>query len=41
MTSLTTSVQGVARNFQVFDALNFIAELTQHIPEPELTHRFC
>ena len=25
---------GVARNFQVFDALDFIAELTQHIPDP-------
>jgi hypothetical protein len=25
---------GVARNFQVFEALDFIAELTQHIPEP-------
>ncbi|MHC5008281.1 MAG: transposase, partial [Planctomycetota bacterium] len=25
---------GVARNFQVFDPLDFIAELTQHIPEP-------
>ncbi len=24
----------VARNFQVFDALDFIAELTQHIPDP-------
>ena len=24
---------GVARNFQVFDALDFIAELTQHIPD--------
>ena len=24
---------GVARNFQVFDPLDFIAELTQHIPE--------
>jgi hypothetical protein len=24
----------VARNFQVFDPLDFIAELTQHIPEP-------
>ena len=28
---------GVARNFQVFDALDFIAELTQHIPDPR-TH---
>ncbi len=25
---------GVARNFQVFDALDFIAELTQHAPDP-------
>jgi hypothetical protein len=25
---------GVARNFQVFDPLDFIAELTQHIPDP-------
>ena len=25
---------GVARNFQVFDPLDFIAEVTQHIPEP-------
>ena len=25
---------GVSRNFQVFDPLDFIAELTQHIPEP-------
>ncbi len=25
---------GVARNFQVFDALDFIAELTQHVPDP-------
>jgi hypothetical protein len=24
----------VARNFQVFDPLDFIAELTQHVPEP-------
>ncbi len=24
----------VARNFQVFDPLDFIAELTQHIPDP-------
>ncbi|MHC4065991.1 MAG: hypothetical protein ACYSUI_16045 [Planctomycetota bacterium] len=24
---------GVARNFQVFDPLDFIAELTQHIPD--------
>ena len=24
----------VARNFQVFDALDFIAALTQHIPDP-------
>jgi hypothetical protein len=23
-----------ARNFQVFDPLDFIAELTQHIPDP-------
>ncbi len=28
---------GVARNFQVFDPLDFIAELTQHIPDPR-TH---
>ena len=28
---------GVARNFQVFDALDFIAEITQHIPDPR-TH---
>jgi hypothetical protein len=28
---------GVRRNFQVFDPLDFIAELTQHIPEPR-TH---
>jgi hypothetical protein len=27
-------VGGVARNFQIFDPLDFIAELTQHIPEP-------
>jgi hypothetical protein len=25
---------GVARNFQVFDPLDFIAELSQHVPEP-------
>jgi hypothetical protein len=25
---------GVPRNFQVFDPLDFIAELTQHVPEP-------
>lgn len=25
---------GVARNFQLFDALDFLAEVTQHIPEP-------
>jgi hypothetical protein len=25
---------GVSRNFQVFDPLDFIAELTQHVPEP-------
>ena len=25
---------GVSRNFQVFDPLDFIAELTQHIPQP-------
>ena len=25
---------GVARNFQVFDPLDFIAELTQHVPDP-------
>ena len=24
---------GVARNFQLFDPLDFIAELTQHIPD--------
>ena len=24
---------GVARNFQVFDALDFIAEITQHVPD--------
>jgi hypothetical protein len=24
---------GVSRNFQVFDPLDFIAEITQHIPE--------
>ena len=29
---------GVARHFQVFDSLDFIAELTQHIPDPR-THR--
>ena len=28
---------GTARNFQVLDALDFIAELTQHIPDPR-TH---
>ncbi len=28
---------GVARNFQVFDPLDFIAELTQHVPDPR-TH---
>ncbi len=28
---------GVARNFQVFDPMDFIAELTQHIPDPR-TH---
>ncbi len=27
---------GVRRNFQVFDPLDFIAELTQHIPEPRM-----
>jgi hypothetical protein len=33
---------GVSRNFQVFDPLDFIAELTQHIPQPRkhLTHSF-
>ncbi len=25
---------GVARNFQVFDPLDFIAELTQYVPDP-------
>ncbi len=25
---------GVARNFQVFDPLDFVAKLTQHIPDP-------
>jgi hypothetical protein len=25
---------GVSRNFQVFEPLDFIAEITQHIPEP-------
>ena len=25
---------GVARNFQVFDPLDFIAEVTQHVPDP-------
>jgi len=25
---------GVARNFQIFDPLDFLAEITQHIPEP-------
>jgi len=25
--------EGVSRNFQVFDALEFLAEVTQHIPE--------
>jgi hypothetical protein len=29
-----TLLPGVARNFQVFDPLDFIAELTQHVPEP-------
>ena len=24
---------GVSRNFQIFDPLDFIAEITQHIPE--------
>ncbi len=33
-TCSAASVQGVARNFQVFDALDFIAELTQHVPDP-------
>jgi hypothetical protein len=31
---LFSGPSGVARNFQVFDALDFIAELTQHIPDP-------
>jgi hypothetical protein len=33
---------GVSRNFQVFDPLDFIAELTQHIPDTRkhLTHYF-
>ncbi|OGV75272.1 MAG: hypothetical protein A3K18_14070 [Lentisphaerae bacterium RIFOXYA12_64_32] len=26
--------QGVKRNFEVFDPLDFIAEITQHIPDP-------
>ncbi len=25
---------GPSRNFQVFDALDFLAEVTQHIPDP-------
>jgi hypothetical protein len=29
-----TLLPGVARNFQVFDPLDFIAELTQHVPDP-------
>ena len=28
-----TLLPGVARNFQLFDPLGFIAELTQHIPD--------
>jgi len=24
---------GASRNFQIFDALDFLAELTQHIPD--------
>jgi hypothetical protein len=33
--------RGVARNFQVFDPLDFLAELTQHIPNPgEHLHRY-
>ncbi|MHC4786950.1 MAG: hypothetical protein ACYTE6_13435 [Planctomycetota bacterium] len=33
---------GMARDFQVFERLDFIAELTQHIPEPNkhLVRRF-
>jgi hypothetical protein len=29
-----TDSQRRSRNFQVFDPLDFLAELTQHIPEP-------
>ena len=32
---------GVARNFQVFDALDFIAQLTQHIPDPGPSEPAC
>ncbi|MFQ5720844.1 MAG: transposase, partial [Acidobacteriota bacterium] len=37
-----TLVAGVSRNFQVFEPLDFIAELTQHIPAPgeHLSRRF-
>ena len=30
---------GVARNFQVFEPLDFLAELTQHIPNPGEHHK--
>jgi hypothetical protein len=31
-----------SRNFQVFDPLDFLAEVTQHIPEPgEHPIRYC
>ena len=34
--------EGVSRNFQVFDALEFLAEVTQHIPDKgqHLIHYF-
>lgn len=28
---------GPSRNFQVFDPLDFLAEVTQHIPDPGLS----
>ncbi len=28
--------EGVARNFQIFDPLDFLAEVTQHIPKPRV-----
>jgi hypothetical protein len=29
-----TLLRGISRNFQIFDPLEFIAEITQHIPDP-------